>query len=322
MRVFCRDAVRDFNLLTVSPRMRRCRVSPERRALPNLLLLGAMWGLLPSCAKLLIQAGAPPLWLPALSGGGAALILFLLCRARRLALPLDRAHLAYYAAVGVTGLTLANGAGYIALSHIPAGFYVLLLPLSPILTTVFSVALGGERAGPRVWAGVACGFAGAALAMSPGAALPNPEALPFALLALATPTLYAVSNVCAMRLAPRGTPPLPLAAGTLGVGALTLAPIAALAGPTLFPPGLAPAAILALFAVTMAAAYLVYFRLMASAGAIVTSLVGYTVTLFGIFWGAALFGERPGWLVLPAGALIFVGLALVTLRRRSGSAPR
>jgi drug/metabolite transporter (DMT)-like permease len=291
-------------------------MSPERRALPQLLLLGAMWGLLPSIAKLLMTAGAPPLWLPALSGGGAALILAILCRARGLALPLDAPHLLYYAAVGVTGLTLANGSGYLALAHIPAGFYVLLLPLSPILTTVFSVALGGERAGPRVWAGVACGFAGAALAMAPGAALPDPRALPWALLALATPTLYAVSNVAAMRLAPRGTPPLPLAAGTLAVGALTLAPIAALAGPTQWPAGLAPLGLIALFAATMAAAYLVYFRLMAMAGAIVTSLVGYTVTLFGIFWGAAIFGERPGWLVIPAGALIFAGLALVTLRKR------
>lgn len=291
-------------------------MSSARRALPQLLLLGAMWGLLPSVAKLLLTAGAPPLWLPALSGGGAALLLFVLCRARGLALPLDAPHLLHYAAVGVTGLTLANGAGYLALTHIPAGFYVLLLPLSPILTTVFSVALGGERAGPRVWAGVACGLAGAALAMAPGAALPDPSALPWALLALATPTLYAVSNVAAMRLAPGGTAPLPLAAGTLAVGALTLAPLAALLGPTHWPAGAAPLALIALFATTMAAAYLVYFRLMAMAGAIVTSLVGYTVTIFGLFWGAAIFGERPGWLVLPAGALIFAGLALVTWRRR------
>jgi drug/metabolite transporter (DMT)-like permease len=93
MRSFCRDAALRFNLLTVARGMRGCAMSPERRALPQLLLLGAMWGLLPSIAKLLIAAGAPPLWLPALSGGGAAIILATLCRARGLVLPLDGPHL-------------------------------------------------------------------------------------------------------------------------------------------------------------------------------------------------------------------------------------
>jgi drug/metabolite transporter (DMT)-like permease len=40
------------------------------------------------------------------------------------------------------------------------------------------------------------------------------------------------------------------------------------------------------------------------------------VTLTGIAWGWMLFGERPGWLTIPAAALVFSGLALVTLPAR------
>jgi drug/metabolite transporter (DMT)-like permease len=228
--------------------------------------------------------------------------------------PHDRAHLRHFVAVGVTGLTLANGCGYFALQHVPAGFYVLVLPLSPILTVLFSAASGTERPAARVWLGVLCGLSGAALAMSPAAALPDPAALPWAVLALATPTFYALSNVLAMRLAPAGTPALPLAVGTLAAGGLALLPLALFAAPGGLAPGGAVLGGLALLVATMAAAYLLYFRLMAKAGAITTSLVGYTTTLFGIAWGVLIFAERPGWLVLPAAALVFGGLFLATRR--------
>ncbi len=64
-----------------------------------------------------------------------------------------------------------------------------------------------------------------------------------------------------------------------------------------------------------ALAYLLYFRALAAHGGVVTSQVGYVVTLTGLCWGFLLFGEVPGWLTVPAAALVFAGLALVTGRR-------
>jgi drug/metabolite transporter (DMT)-like permease len=62
---------------------------------------------------------------------------------------------------------------------------------------------------------------------------------------------------------------------------------------------LAALALLPLQAVLTAIAYLLYFRLMGSAGSVVTSQAGYLISIFGIAWGAILFGERMGWLALP-----------------------
>jgi hypothetical protein len=66
--------------------------------------------------------------------------------------------------------------------------------------------------------------------MAPGAALPDPDALPWALLAACTPVWYAVANIAGVKLAPRGAAPLALAAGTCGAAALIMAVIAASTG--------------------------------------------------------------------------------------------
>ena len=61
-----------------------------------------------------------------------------------------------------------------------------------------------------------------------------------------------------------------------------------------------------------AVAYAIYFRLLTRHGGIFASQVGYVLVLTGLAWGAAVFGEIPGLLVIPATAMIFAGLALVT----------
>ncbi len=216
---------------------------------------------------------------------------------------------------GLTGLALANLVGFTSLQHVPAGFFALLVPLSPMLTVLGAAAMGMERMTGRRLLGTSLGLAGVLLAMSPGAALPDPALLPWALLAALTPVCYAASNLLAVRLAPKGAPPLALATGTLAAGATQAAIFAAMMGHLVVPPASGAAVSIAQGAAT-ALAFLVYFRSLAAHGGVVTSQTGYIVTLTGIAWGWALFGERPGWLTIPAAALVFAGLALVTLPGR------
>ena len=59
-----------------------------------------------------------------------------------------------------------------------------------------------------------------------------------------------------------------------------------------------------------------YIYLIGQAGPVFASQVAYAVTLAGVLWGMALFGERHSpwiWLSL---ALMLAGLALVTPRKR------
>ncbi len=288
--------------------------------LPLLLLTGAIWGLTPAVAKVGMGLGVSAMGFAFWTAIGSALVLTALCRVRGIAIPRDRAHLTYYLAAGGSGFAMANLAGFHALQHIPAGFFALLIPLAPMLTVVGAAALGQERLTLRRVGGTALGFAGVALAMAPGAALPEASLIGWALVAALSPACYAVANLVAVQMAPRGTGPLAVAAGTLHAAAFFLAIFGLALGQFHLPfTGDARAeALLPLQAVLTAIAYLAYFRVIAAAGAVVTSQVGYIVTLAGVVWGAIFFGERMGWLALPAVALIFAGLWLVT---RPGNKP-
>lgn len=287
------------------------------RHLPALLLLGFLWGLTPSSVKLAMTGGIPPLGFAFWGAFGSALVLSFLCAWRRVRVPFDRPHLVQYAVVGLSGFALANFAAYTALQHIPAGFFALLMPLSPILTVAGAAAIGMERLTRGRLIGTALGFAGVALAMAPGAALPHPSLLGWALLASLTPMCFAVSNMAAARLAPRGTDPLALATGALYAAAVFLAIFSILRGEFHIPGRVGwPVELLIPFQIGLTSfAFLLYFRLIAATGSVITSQTGYIVTIAGVIWGALLFGERMGWLALPAALLVFAGLWLVTTRK-------
>ena len=284
------------------------------RHLPALVILGMVWGMTPSIVKLAMAGGIPPLGFAFWGAFGSALILSGLCAKRRLGLPWDRPHMAQYIASGLSGFVLANFAGYTALQYIPAGFFALLVPLSPILTVVLAAMLGMERLTRFRVIGTALGFSGVALAMAPGAALPDVSLLGSALLAALTPVGFAISNIVASRLAPRGTDALVLATGALYAAAFFLALLGLALGQFHLPGGKVDA-LIPLQAALTAFAYLLYFRLIAATGSVITSQTGYIVTIAGVIWGALLFDERMGWLTLPAGALVFAGLWLVTTRK-------
>jgi len=284
--------------------------------LPPLLLTGVIWGLTPAFAKLAMSLGIAPMgfafW-QALVAGGA---LWAACAVRGVRVPLDRAHLRHYVPSALAGFALANLVSYTALQHIPAGFYALLVPLAPMLTVLLAPLAGLGRPGRWGLLGAALGLAGVALAMAPGAALPEGEALGWALFATLTPVCFAIANILAVRLRPPGSHPMALGTGTLLWSALFFALFAWARGEWHWP-GAAPwraELILLVQGLLTALAYALYFRMIAGAGGVFTSQVGYVATLAGLAWGAVIFGERPGWLTLPAALLVFAGLYLVTTR--------
>ncbi len=231
-----------------------------------LLAVGAIWGLTPSLAKIALQQGMRPLGIAAIAAGISAVVLYAVATARGQRPPMSLAHVTHYAGGGVVGMALAHFFAFTGLTRAPAGLLALLIPLSALLTMLFFALAGVERATRRGLAGAAVGMAGVALAMAPGAALPDAALLPWAAVMLLTPVCYAASNLFSVKLAVPGTPVLAQATGTVTLAALGAAVLALPLGHLGLPPTPAVAALLLAQGVLTALAYLLYFRLLVGAG--------------------------------------------------------
>jgi drug/metabolite transporter (DMT)-like permease len=278
---------------------------------------GLAWGLAPTFTKLAGTTGIGVLVFSAAQSGIAALLLGALALATGRRLPLRAGPVAYCLFAGIVGMALPNILLFLGLRQVPAGFFALLAPVSPVLTALLLGLSGRERVDAATIAGSVLATAGAVMAMLPGAALPDREALGWAAALLLVPVAYAVTNVAAAIWRPPGLDGLALAAGTLGSTALVMLPLAGLAGQLAAPlPVWAESApwLLAQGAV-QAVAFALYFRNIVARGGVFASQVAYVITLSGIAWGALVFAERPGWLTLPAVALVCLGLWLVSRPR-------
>jgi drug/metabolite transporter (DMT)-like permease len=106
-------------------------------------------------------------------------------------------------------------------------------------------------------------------------------------------------------------PPIHLAAGQLGMGAVLLAVPAAASMPPVLPSADAIGAALALAVVSTSVAWPVYYGLLARTGPTAASTVTFLVPVSAAIWGATVLGEHVGPELLPGVALIVASLALV-----------
>ncbi len=281
-----------------------------------LVAVGAIWGMTPALAKLVMAEGMRPLGVASWAAAISALVLFGVASARGERPHWSRAHLLHYATGGIVGMSLAHLFAFTGLLRAPVGLLALLIPLSALFTMLLLALFRIERATRRSLIGAAIGMAGVALAMAPGAALPDPALLPWAALMVLTPVCYALSNLFSIGLAVKGSPVLAQATGTVILAAAGALAIAWPLGHLALPPTPKAALILLGQGVLTGGAYLLYFRLLTGPGGVFASQIAYVITLAGLFWGFALFGEVPGWLTIPAAALIFLGVGLVSSEKR------
>lgn len=290
---------------------------------PALLVLsGALWGITFPLSKIGIEGGIPPFAYGCWAAGLSALALLAVMRLKGQRLPLRRAHLRLYFVVGVFGQALPNIAYYFYIPHMPAGLAAVIITTSPLLTLVLALLLAIERFDLLRAIGVACGFGGALMLVLPGSALPSPDALPWVLLAFATPFFYASSNIAMARLRPRDLGAPAMAAGMFLASCLFQLPAVAISGQwrMILPPSQPHEWALLAQVACSCSAHLIYLSLMPRLGPVYMSQVGYIVTLAGILWGLLFFGEQLSPWAYGAAAAILGGVALVNLgglRRRA-----
>jgi drug/metabolite transporter (DMT)-like permease len=199
---------------------------------------------------------------------------------------------------------------FLAVTYLPLADATTFYLAGPIYVTALSALLLGERVGWRRWSAVLVGFVGVLIALEPSAATLT---LP-ALIALAGSLFYALLLVTTRRL--RGTPDIVMASGQIAstfVLGLIWAPF------DWVTPSAVDLLLLALLGAVACVALICVNRSLKLAPASVVVPYQYTMIVWAVALGLAVFGDRPApHMLIGAAIIIAAGIYIFVRERRLG----
>lgn len=197
--------------------------------------------------------------------------------------------------------------------RITSGLAGVLNGSTPLFTLLIAVAaLPEERLSAARGLGLVLGLVGVVMVVGPWDVNPLTSSVPGQLACLAASACYAAAFVYTRRfLSGLGYPPVTLAAGQLGAATVMLwlaAPLVGRGEVTLSATVVGAVAVLG--AVGTGAAYLLYFRLIADAGATSASMVTYLIPVVAVALGVAVLAEPVTWNLFAGAAVVILGVAI------------
>ena len=289
------------------------------KLLPWMLLLamGFGWGLAFSLAKMGILAGGMPFGMAFWQMFIAVILTFVIARLRGRPVPMDRHHIRNYLILSVLGSSIPSCCLLFAAGRVPAGVISITLAIVPMLTYAIALGLGRERRSLFRLTGLFCCIGAILLLVLPESSFPDRSAVLWILVAAIAPICHALNSINLSRQVIMDIHPLHVIFGANLFGAMTLLPIAFASGhffvPSL-PFGTLEWTILGNGMINVLA-FLSYISVIQLAGPVFASQTGYLVTIAGVAWGIALFGEsHSGWVWMSL-TLMIIGLSLVSPRR-------
>lgn len=259
----------------------------------------------------LALAGLPALTVVWGRVGLAALILWGVMRARGAALPQRK----MWPALLVMGL-LNNAVPFtlfvLAQGQITGALASVLNAMTPVFTVLVAhVATADEKLTPARGLGVVLGFAGVLAMLADGGMAGTRWAL---VACLGAALSYALASVWGRRFRAAGLTPLATAFGQVTASSALMLPVwLVLDRPWgLDWPGWEPVlAVVGLASLSSALAYLIFFRILAQAGATAVSLVTFLIPISAAGLGWLVLGERLELRQLAGLGLILAGLAVI-----------
>jgi len=197
-------------------------------------------------------------------------------------------------------------------THIDSSLASILNATTPIFSVVLAHLLTREErlTGNRL-AGVAIGWIGVTVLIGVESIGGFGVEGTGQMAVLGASCTYALAAIYGRRF--KAIDPVVVSAGMLCASTVMMLPVALVVEqPWHLAPGAAAwAALFGLAAISTALAYIIYFRVLAVAGATNILLVTFLIPVSAIFLGVLLLGERPGWNAFGGMALIFTGLVAI-----------
>jgi drug/metabolite transporter (DMT)-like permease len=283
-----------------------------------LMLLSVLWGGSFFFVAILVKS-LPPLTIVFLRVGLASVMLHALVRALGKTMPAAPGAWRAFFAMGLLNNAIPFCLIAWAQGHIPSGLAAILNATTPISTVLVAhVLTDDEKLTVNRLAGVVAGFLGVVILVGPNTMTglvtgPGTNLLAqFAVLAAASS--YAFAGVYGRRFRTMGIDPLLTATGQVTASALMLCPLVLLLDQpwTLaMPPLPVWAAALGIALFSTALGYVLYFRILATAGATNLLLVTLLIPVSAIIMGTLVLGEGLELRQIAGFACIGVGLAAI-----------
>jgi drug/metabolite transporter (DMT)-like permease len=257
----------------------------------------------------------PPLTLVTLRVGLAAALLWASAPFLGVALPRSAKAIATVAVLGFGNCALPFALIAWGQTHLPSGLASILNAATPLFSVLAAHVLTVEEklSGLKVF-GTVAGLTGVAWLIGPDLLTGAGANLWAEFAVLAAALAYALSAIFGRRVRALGLRPIDVAAGQLTAATLYLAPLALIIDrPWTLPAPSAEtiAAVQAIAAFSTALAYVVYFRILAGAGATNVLLVTLLVPATSVVLGALFLHERLMGRQFLGFALIALGLAFI-----------
>ncbi|GEN28337.1 membrane protein [Halovibrio variabilis] len=287
----------------------------------RLSLLSTLWGLSFIFMRVAVpEFGAVPLVLVRM-GLGALLLMPLLISLRYLRLIWD--HKGPLLLLGIVNHVLPFSLLALATTRLEAGFTSLINATTPIFTALLGALFFATAVQRQQYLGLALALLGVYVLSADRLDFALGGDGWFILAALGATFCYGIaSNYSKTRLG--HLPTRVLAAGSSAMSALVLLIPGILLWPSVPISPLAWGNAMALAALSTTLAFLLYFGLLASAGATATSTVTFLVPVSALIWGYLLLGETLNLHIIAGMVITLIGTAIATklLRiRRLGAMP-
>lgn len=279
-----------------------------------LLTLSVLWGGSFFFTGVAIKE-LPPFTIVVLRVGLAAIILNVVIRAIGLKMPTDKAVWAAFFGMGLLNNVIPFSLIVWGQSHIASGLASILNATTPLSTVIVAHFLTQDEkmTGNRL-AGVIAGLIGVVVMIGPEVLEGLGTNVVAQLAVLGAALSYAFAGVFGRRFKKMGVAPLMTATGQVTAATLILLPISLMVDqPWQLPMPSAGTwgALIGIAALSTALAYILYFRILATAGATNLLLVTFLIPVSAIILGSLALGERLDPKHFLGMALIGVGLAAI-----------
>jgi drug/metabolite transporter (DMT)-like permease len=257
----------------------------------------------------------PPVTIVALRVSLAAVALLIVCRIMGLRLPREGAVWRAFFGMGLLNNIIPFCLIVWGQTHIASGLASILNATTPLFTVIVAHFLTtDEKMTGNKLAGVLIGFVGVATMIGPAAFGGAASNLWGQIAVLGAAISYSFAGIFGRRFKAMGVPPLMTATGQISSSTLMLIPAALLIDKpwTLAMPSLGTwGALVGIALLSTALAYLIFFRILATAGATNLALVTFLIPVSAILLGSLILGEQLEIKHFAGMAMIAAGLAAI-----------